>query len=91
MASARGVLDVDPVGQGSHARDDGRPVLQHGRDQGRIPESKLARLSTEARRLIDERINLAQWYPMKPFVELLDLDWKVSGNRAPNTCGTPGC
>jgi hypothetical protein len=54
------------------------------RNQGRIPaESLEARLSREALELVDRKIEIARWYPVRAFCELLDLDWEIAGRRAP--------
>lgn len=59
-------------------------VVRRARKDGRIPESRLAKLSEATREILDERIQLSRWYPMEVFAELLDLDWELFGNRDPD-------
>ncbi len=58
-------------------------VVRRARDRGEIPESRLAKLSARTQELLDERIQLAQWYPMENFAELLEIDWEIGGNLDP--------
>lgn len=58
-------------------------VVRRLRDGGAIPESRLEKLSSAARELLDERIEIAQWYPMEMFSELLEIDWEICGNHDP--------
>jgi hypothetical protein len=58
-------------------------VVRRLRDRGAIPEAELAKLSSAARELLDERIEIAQWYPMDVFSELLEIDWELCGGRDP--------
>jgi hypothetical protein len=54
------------------------------RDGGRIsPEAMAARLSGEALQLVDQKIELARWYPVSAFCELIELPWEVEGRREP--------
>jgi hypothetical protein len=54
------------------------------RDRGRVPAEQLAaRLSGAALELIDQKIDVARWYPVAAFCELLDVNWEVAGNRDP--------
>lgn len=54
------------------------------RDGGRLTHEVLeARLSKAALVLIDAKIEVARWYPVEPFCELIDLGWDVIGNRDP--------
>ena len=54
------------------------------RDRGRIdPEELQARLSGPALEIIDQKIEIARWYPIATFCELLELDWEVAGHRDP--------
>ncbi len=54
------------------------------RDRGRItPDALEVRLSGPALALIDQKIEIARWYPIGVFCELLELDWEVSGHRDP--------
>lgn len=58
-------------------------VVRRLRDRGAIPEARLEKLSSATRELLDERIEIAQWYPMDVFSELLEVDWEICGNRDP--------
>lgn len=54
------------------------------RDRGVLPvEAIEARLPAEAIELLDAKIEIARWYPVSAFCDLLDLDWEVSGRREP--------
>jgi hypothetical protein len=54
------------------------------RDRGQVPAEVLeARLSKPALGLVDRKIEIAQWYPVDAFCELLDLDWEITGRREP--------
>lgn len=54
------------------------------RDQGRISETELElRLGAQALALIDQKIMIAAWYPIRAFCELMDLNWDIGGGRAP--------
>jgi len=51
---------------------------------GQISEEQLEkRLSPEAIELLDDTIRVASWYPMRQMAELLDLDWEIGADRAP--------
>ena len=59
-------------------------VLRH-RNQGRISADQLsARLGGAAFELVDQKIDIGRWYPVKAFTELLDLDWEVGSRRDPD-------
>jgi hypothetical protein len=47
------------------------------------PEVLEARLSKQALELIDHKVEVARWYPVQPFCELIDLGWEVVGKRDP--------
>lgn len=47
-------------------------------------EAVEARLSAATRRILDDKINVALWYPVQVFAELVDLDWEVGGGRSPD-------
>jgi hypothetical protein len=52
------------------------------RDRGRLaPEVLEARLSPEALDLLDQKIEVARWYPIGPFGELIELGWEIDGRR----------
>jgi hypothetical protein len=54
------------------------------RDQGRVSaEALAARLPKEATLLLDQKIEIARWYPVAAFCALIDLDWEIAGHRAP--------
>jgi hypothetical protein len=54
------------------------------RDRGVIsPDVLEARVSKEAVTLVDQKIEIARWYPMHAFVELIDLDWMIAGRGEP--------
>jgi hypothetical protein len=55
------------------------------RDRGVISADVLeARVSKEAVNLVDQKIEIARWYPMHAFCELIDLDWVISGRGEPS-------
>jgi hypothetical protein len=55
------------------------------RDQGRISaEAMEARLGKAALELVDQKIHIAAWYPIKAFCELMDLNWEIGGRREPD-------
>jgi len=52
------------------------------RDRGRVePEVLEVRLSREALELLDQKIEVARWYPIAPFCELIDFGWEIDGRR----------
>lgn len=54
------------------------------REKGRVSQEKLEkRLSPGALSLLDQRISVSAWYPVQWMSELLDLDWEISADRAP--------
>lgn len=54
------------------------------RDRGTIsPEALEARLSKGALELVDQKIEIARWYPIADFCELIDLNWEIDGKRDP--------
>lgn len=59
-------------------------VVRRARDRGDVPEPRLAKLSARTLELLDERIQVARWYPMECFSELLELDWDLHGGRDPD-------
>ena len=55
------------------------------RDRGRISSEALeARLSAEALELLDQKIEVARWYPIAAFCELIKLAWEVDGRSQPS-------
>jgi hypothetical protein len=60
-------------------------TLRRHRKQGRVtPEQLAARLGGPALELIDQKIDIARWYPIDAFCQLLDADWEMGGNRDPD-------
>jgi hypothetical protein len=54
------------------------------RDKGLASaETLAARLPKEALELLDQKIEIARWYPVSAFCALIDLDWEIAGHRAP--------
>jgi hypothetical protein len=54
------------------------------REKGRISEAELElRLGPQALALIDQKIMIAAWYPIRAFCELMDLNWDLGGSRDP--------
>jgi hypothetical protein len=52
--------------------------------QGRISAPQAAvRLSPVALELLEQKIDLGRWYPVKAFCEILELDWEIGGRRDP--------
>jgi hypothetical protein len=72
---------TDPCVKGSLLLGAVVTVRRH-RKQGRISAEQLsARLSGPALTLVDQKIDIGRWYPMRLFTELLDLDWEVGSSR----------
>jgi hypothetical protein len=42
-----------------------------------------ARLSGDALGLVDQKIDVARWYPVRAFSELIDWAWDLDGHREP--------
>jgi hypothetical protein len=60
-------------------------TVRRHRKQGRISSEQLAaRLSGPALELVDQKVDIGRWYPVKLFTELLDLDWEVGASRDPD-------
>jgi hypothetical protein len=58
--------------------------LRHHRNTGRIPDRHLqVRLSAPALELLEEKIDIARWYPIRSFTELVDLEWDLLARRDP--------
>lgn len=52
------------------------------RERGRAtPEAMAARLSRAALELVEQKIEVARWYPIAPFCELIDWSWEIDGHR----------
>src|SRR5262245_14506016 len=59
-------------------------TVRRHREQGRVSAEQLAaRLSGPALELIDQKIDIGRWYPMKHFTDLLDCDWDIGSKRDP--------
>lgn len=58
-------------------------VRRH-RDKGRISAEMLEqKLSPETIALLDERIDVARWYPIENFSQLVTIEWEVAGHNDP--------
>ena len=74
---------IDPSVKGSLMLGAVVTVRRH-RKQGRISADQLAaRLGGPALELVDQKIDIGRWYPVKLFTELLELDWEVGSSRDP--------
>jgi hypothetical protein len=74
---------MDPAVKGSLMLGAVVSVKRH-RKQGRISAEQLAaRLGGPALELVDQKIDIGRWYPVKLFTELLELDWEVGSSRDP--------
>ena len=73
---------MDPSVKGSLVLGAVVSVRRH-RKQGRISAEQLAaRLDGTALELVDQKIDIGRWYPIKDFTALLDVDWEVGSRRA---------
>jgi hypothetical protein len=58
--------------------------LRHLLGSGRIRSEELAaRLSAGALELLEEKIDIARWYPMAAFAELIECEWELVADRDP--------
>ena len=58
--------------------------LRHLRSSGRVRDAELqARLSASALELLEEKIDIGRWYPMRVFAELVDFEWDAVAGRDP--------
>jgi hypothetical protein len=74
-------LAMDPSVKGSLVLGAVVSVRRH-RTQGRVSADQLAaRLGGGALELVDQKIDIGRWYPVKDFTELLDVDWDVGSRR----------
>jgi len=74
---------IDPSVKGSLVLGAVVTVRRH-RKQGRISADQLgARLGGAALELVDQKIDIGRWYPVKDFTDLLDVDWDVGSQRDP--------
>jgi hypothetical protein len=75
---------MDPSVKGSLVLGAVVTVRRH-RTQGRVSADQLsARLNGAALELVDQKIDIGRWYPVKVFTELLDFDWDVGSGRDPD-------
>ena len=59
-------------------------TLRKLRKAGQLSNEQLsARLSGAALELLEQKIELARWYPMPVFAELVAFEWEVIGKRDP--------
>jgi len=59
-------------------------AVRRHRDAGRVSAAELAEaLSPEAIAILDERIDISRWYPIRVLCELIELDWRVAGHNDP--------
>jgi hypothetical protein len=59
-------------------------TVRRMRDGGSVSaETLAARLSKEALELLDQKIEIARWYPVSAFCELIEVAWEIAGNRSP--------
>jgi hypothetical protein len=60
-------------------------TVRRHRKQGRVTADQLsARLGGAALELVDQKIDIGRWYPVKVFTELLDVDWDLGSRRDPD-------
>jgi len=60
-------------------------AVRRMRERGRVSGEKLeARLSASALELVDQKIEMARWYPIGAFCELIEVAWDVEGRRQPS-------
>jgi len=58
--------------------------LRHLRSSGRVrAEQMAARLSGDALTLLEEKIDIGRWYPMRVFAELVEFEWDVVAGHDP--------
>jgi len=66
-------------------------TMRRHRKQGRISSDELtARLSKSGLEMLEEKIDIGRWYPIRIFCELLDLDWAVGGRGDPDYMRSEG-
>ena len=65
--------------------------LRHLRSSGRIADEQLAaRLSRAALELLEQKIEIGRWYPMRAFAELVEFEWDVIAGRDPEYARASG-
>ena len=58
--------------------------LRSLRSGGRIGSGQMeARLSGEALELLEQKIEIGRWYPMRAFAELIEFEWEMVAGRDP--------
>jgi len=59
-------------------------AMRRHRDAGRVSGEQLAvRLGPAAQELLDQKIDIARWYPIGAFCEMVDMDWEIAAGRDP--------
>jgi hypothetical protein len=60
-------------------------IVRRHRKEGRItPQQLTARLGRGALEMLEVKVDIARWYPLQIFCELLELDWELGGRRDPD-------
>ena len=60
-------------------------MVRRHRKEGRItPQQLTARLSGGALEMLSVKVDIARWYPIQIFCELLELDWELGGRGNPD-------
>jgi len=60
-------------------------MVRRHRKEGRItPEQLTARLSGGALEMLSVKVDIARWYPIQIFCELIELDWELGGRGNPD-------
>jgi hypothetical protein len=60
-------------------------IVRRHRKEGRItPEQLTARLGRGPLEMLEGKVDIARWYPLQIFCELLELDWELGGRRDPD-------
>jgi len=74
---------VEPSAKGSIVMGVVATLRKH-RKGGQVSNEQLAaRLSGAALELLEQKIELARWYPMPAFAELVAFEWEMIGKRDP--------
>ena len=62
----------------------GVAAVRRYRDAGLLSEDQIAaRLGPVALETLDQKIDIARWYPIDAFCEMVDLDWEIAAERDP--------
>jgi len=60
-------------------------MVRRHRKEGRItPQQLTARLSGGALEMLSAKVDIARWYPIQIFSELIELDWELGGRGNPD-------